>query len=540
MASRILFQRAAAARTFGTSSARLNVAVAGGAAPLPARRPVGALRGGLFGFFFGSSLAAGAVYYYAIQEYKASNDLLTEDIYRGRTAGQVSGDARGEDGGDGEEEEMSHGLGWVDGREDGGKGLLGRRRHRAAWLRQWTGSPGHHGGSGVLWTRARPLLKSPEGVALIRIPQLHPPTRYSTPPIYTLTAMNNFGVIELASTTTKNTPGWAYVPDTGPALPSALQPTNRKRATRNQPTLSLSDLSAREETRIRKDLEALDRDSHKDSNIPIPPRPGGSRAQSKHTPNVRKILQSQKTFANHLDDYQAMLALAETNPAAAAAMNAAQAKPSTPTVAAASKSASPAPAAAPPASKRSAAAAKRAAAKEMQEKLEQEKKKARQAAKAEPELTPEADPEAEPSQLPQEEQNDVEMPDADANPRAASPPTAAATPPPQTYPRDGLILPAYAKAPPRPHPGDADPLLVSYVPPFPADDELRTLMTAPPLSYLEARASWGEEERRYPVRLFCAVCGYWGRVKCMKCGTRVCALECLEAHREECVTRYGL
>jgi zinc finger HIT domain-containing protein 1 len=89
--------------------------------------------------------------------------------------------------------------------------------------------------------------------------------------------MNNFGVIELASTTTKTTPGWAYVPDTGPAVPAALQPANRKRAARNQPALSLSDLSAREETKIRKDLEALDRDSHKDVNIPIPPRPAGSR-----------------------------------------------------------------------------------------------------------------------------------------------------------------------------------------------------------------------------------------------------------------------
>jgi zinc finger HIT domain-containing protein 1 len=89
--------------------------------------------------------------------------------------------------------------------------------------------------------------------------------------------MNNFGVIEIASTTTKNTPGWAYVPDTGPALPAALQPTNRKRAARNQPALSLSDLSAREETRIRKDLEALDRDNHRDVHIPIPPRTGGSR-----------------------------------------------------------------------------------------------------------------------------------------------------------------------------------------------------------------------------------------------------------------------
>ncbi|KAL2161471.1 hypothetical protein VTH06DRAFT_8033 [Thermothelomyces fergusii] len=162
--------------------------------------------------------------------------------------------------------------------------------------------------------------------------------------------MNNFGVIEIASTTAKTTPGWAYVPDTGPIPPAAaLQPANRKRAARNnQPALSLPDLSAREETRLRKDLEALDRDSHRDVNIPIPPRPGaasGSRAQTKHTPNVRKILQSQKTFANHLDDYQAMLALAESNPAAAAALHAAQGKPSTPS-AAASKSASPAPSAA--------------------------------------------------------------------------------------------------------------------------------------------------------------------------------------------------
>ncbi|KAK3300961.1 uncharacterized protein B0H64DRAFT_382301 [Chaetomium fimeti] len=347
--------------------------------------------------------------------------------------------------------------------------------------------------------------------------------------------MNNFGVIEVASTATKNTPGWAYVPDTGPALSAALQPANRKRAARKQAALSLSDLSAREETRIRKDLETLDRDSHRDANIPIPPRPGGSRAQNKHTPNVRKILQSQKTFANHLDDYQAMLALAESNPAAAAAMNAALTKPSTPTTAA-SKSASPVPTAASAGgSKRSAAAAKRAAAKEKQE---QERKKARQTPKAEPE--PEAEPQQQQHQQ-QDDQTDVEMTDATAptepTPTSAPEPT---TPQPSTYPRESLILPAYAKPPPAAHPGDGDPLLVSHVPPFPSDDELRALMEAPPLSYLEARAAWGDEERRYPVRAFCAVCGYWGRVKCMKCGTRVCALECLEAHREECVSRYGL
>ncbi|KAK4186149.1 hypothetical protein QBC35DRAFT_501979 [Podospora australis] len=72
--------RPTVARTFMTSTARLDAAIAA-APPLPARKPIGALRGGLFGFFFGSTLAGGAVYYYAVQEYKASNELLTEDIY---------------------------------------------------------------------------------------------------------------------------------------------------------------------------------------------------------------------------------------------------------------------------------------------------------------------------------------------------------------------------------------------------------------------------------------------------------------------------
>ena len=89
--------------------------------------------------------------------------------------------------------------------------------------------------------------------------------------------MNNFGVIEVASTKTRNAPGWAYVPDVGPSHAAALQPTNRKRAARNQNALSLSDLSARQNAKIRKDLETLDRDIHKDSSIPIPAKNGASR-----------------------------------------------------------------------------------------------------------------------------------------------------------------------------------------------------------------------------------------------------------------------
>ncbi|KAN0122201.1 hypothetical protein V8E51_000527 [Hyaloscypha variabilis] len=66
-----------ATRSFQTSSRRLaDVAV-----PLPVRKPVGAFRGGLFGFLLGSTLAGGGVYYYILEEYKVSNELLTEDIY---------------------------------------------------------------------------------------------------------------------------------------------------------------------------------------------------------------------------------------------------------------------------------------------------------------------------------------------------------------------------------------------------------------------------------------------------------------------------
>jgi len=103
------------------------------------------------------------------------------------------------------------------------------------------------------------------------------------------------------------------------------------------------------------------------------------------------------------------------------------------------------------------------------------------------------------------------------------------------------ILAPNTKTPPPAHPGDADPLLVSRVPPLPSDEELRRLLAGPPLSYLEARGAWAPaDEGRYPPRRFCEVCGYWGRVRCTKCGTRVCALECLETHRADCVTRYGL
>ncbi|KAK4230463.1 hypothetical protein QBC38DRAFT_468787 [Podospora fimiseda] len=322
--------------------------------------------------------------------------------------------------------------------------------------------------------------------------------------------MNNFGVIEVAGIQTKATPGWAYVPDTGPSVPS-LQPANRKRAARNLLGLTLSDLTARQENKLRKDLEALSRDNGRDVNIAIPPRKGRDKKQ---TPNVRRILQSQKTFVNYLDDYGATLADGGNGSGSASAnASAVQTKASTPVAAA-----SPAPTTMTTTTttdveismntsmtKRGVAAAKRAAAREKTAPVVED---------------------VEMIDVPEEKQKEEEEKEEEEE---------------EGYPADGSILPAYKKKPPQKHPGDEDPLLVSVVPPFPTDEELKSLMTALPLSYFDARATWREEEEgRYPVRVFCEVCGYWGRVKCIKCGVRVCALDCLESHKEECVTRYGL
>ncbi|EPS33881.1 hypothetical protein PDE_08843 [Penicillium oxalicum 114-2] len=64
----------AGARPFFTSRPRLE------AGPLPARKPVGAFRGGLFGFLTGAVVAGASVYYYVLGDYRVSNEMLSDDI----------------------------------------------------------------------------------------------------------------------------------------------------------------------------------------------------------------------------------------------------------------------------------------------------------------------------------------------------------------------------------------------------------------------------------------------------------------------------
>ena len=81
-------------------------------------------------------------------------------------------------------------------------------------------------------------------------------------------------------------------------------------------------------------------------------------------------------------------------------------------------------------------------------------------------------------------------------------------------------------------------LLESVCPMRPSEDLLEALVTAPPLLYNAARV--GPSSSGRPQRHFCEICGYWGRVKCMKCGARVCGLTCKTAHDDgRCTNFYG-
>ncbi|ROW10887.1 hypothetical protein VPNG_05338 [Cytospora leucostoma] len=338
--------------------------------------------------------------------------------------------------------------------------------------------------------------------------------------------MNNFGVIEVASAKTTHAPGWAYVPDTPTsAIPSQsvsavhLHVNRKKRAARNAADSSSATvqegISARHSAKVQKEIEQLQRDSigGRDGHVPIPS--GGRDKDGKirgHTPNVRKILASQKTFANHLDDFEAW------SRTQAQSEGPQRSHPH-------SMESTPAPgsgtATGGGGNRRAAGAA--------------QKRGSASAAAAARGKTPATKKSATPIPVPTPDP-DVDMTDAPPGSTTIDQADPAA---PHTEP-DSQILTPYTRFTPQPCHGDSDPLLESWLPPLPTDQELRELVRAPPLNYNQARGVWTADGKRYPPRQFCEVCGYWGRVRCMKCGTRVCALDCMDVHREECITRYGL
>ncbi|TVY43532.1 hypothetical protein LOCC1_G003246 [Lachnellula occidentalis] len=308
----------------------------------------------------------------------------------------------------------------------------------------------------------------------------------------------NFGVLEVANSTAAPAPGWAYVADTGAkGSTTALQP--RKRA-RNQAASSLHETTARQETKILRELAVLDRENHKDVSIPIPVR---HRDNAGREPLLIYIRMNSKPRQRHhprrpqdppvpKDLLQPPHRLPSPRP------NPISHSPYT----------------RPP--RRldpRAAATPRTAPTNLTSKGTRSHKKKDPSAVSTP--TPLRRVSAAVPQ-PIKVEPDTPMPDALS-----------------------LTLSQGSSNPPVPHPDDNSPLLVSRIPRMPSQAELEKLLSAPPLSYEDARGSWTAEDRRKPVRVFCEVCGYWGRVRCMRCGGKVCALECLNTHQEECFTRYG-
>lgn len=72
-----------------------------------------------------------------------------------------------------------------------------------------------------------------------------------------------------------------------------------------------------------------------------------------------------------------------------------------------------------------------------------------------------------------------------------------------------------------------------------SEAEIEALLSAPPLTYAMARSD-PPSTSAPRQRVFCEICGYWGRVKCMKCGARICGITCKATHDESrCVKFYA-
>ncbi|KAI9722656.1 MAG: hypothetical protein M1812_001587 [Candelaria pacifica] len=274
----------------------------------------------------------------------------------------------------------------------------------------------------------------------------------------------------LPNSTSTSAPGWAYVPDTGyDPSKAAIQPSGaRKRAAARTTTLGThGETTARQNNAILKHLAELDRENHRDVQIAVPIKhrdAAGRVSKGKVTPAVRRILMSQKTFANHLADEEAALSNQPPHPASAPRTPATSKVAKTPT-----------------------SLAKRAST-------------------------------------------------------SGSTPTPAQTPSSAVPPSTPSFAQSAATLAPNPFPpstsDDLNSLLQSFIPSAPSPAMIETLLSAPPLSYAAARAK--PSSSNIPQRHFCEICGYWGRVRCMKCGARVCGLDCKGVHDEgRCLKFYA-
>lgn len=109
--------------------------------------------------------------------------------------------------------------------------------------------------------------------------------------------------------------------------------------------------------------------------------------------------------------------------------------------------------------------------------------------------------------------------------RASVPPT-----PTETTPGPASLGAATSRSTTQPLYGDDALLSIeSFMPPPLNSADLEALLAAPPLSYAASHSA-PPPAGGPPQRQFCDNCGYWGAIKCRKCGARICGLECKDAH----------
>ena len=297
---------------------------------------------------------------------------------------------------------------------------------------------------------------------------------------------------ELPTTTTQRAShGWAYVPDTGFPI-AAVQPSTRKRGAARDPTSSAT-ATAKQQKAIQQRLNDLDKENYKDVQIPIPVRKDRDKGR-KMTSNVRRILTYQRTFAHYLADVEGGAGAggggSTMAPPAAAGLQKGDGKRKASEVAAGTP---------------------RRASGQVQR---------RDSSAMPPPQTPDAVMKEESSRM------DVDTPT----------PTPAPTSTPQSQTPGNPSDPPAAQPPSYDPALDKDPLLRTRdVPKKPSDRVMEALVAELPLSYNAARATVAHDTEVRPVRHFCAICGYWGKIKCRKCGERVCGLmDCWKGHESVC------
>ncbi|PYI12756.1 putative HIT finger domain protein [Aspergillus sclerotiicarbonarius CBS 121057] len=295
----------------------------------------------------------------------------------------------------------------------------------------------------------------------------------------------------LPSTTTHVTPGWTYVPDRGfdPAKAAITPAIGRKRGIRDP---GRADLTSRQSNAIVRHLAELDRENHRDTQISIPVKQkdaSGRGTRGKVTSNVRRILQSQKTFRNYLDDEEASLAQQATTQAQQTTSHHRPSihKITKPTSASSRRSSTPL------TITTTAAAVSKPDTSRQRKPPSIAPTSSRASTVTTPAETTEPEPE---TQTPAPDKEDASENTTD------------------------LIKSEH----------DNDPLLRCYIPSAPSDRIMQALIAEPPLTYNASRA--GPPITRKSPRYFCCMCGYWGKIRCKNCHLRTCGLDCYKVHED--------